>query len=54
MTRDLITGEEEMEKKELITYCGLYFGLCSQLNRVPQQARALQRVIRRCWPMRSG
>jgi len=36
-----------MEKKELVTYCGLYCGLCSQLNRVPRQARALQETMKK-------
>ena len=37
----------EMEKKDLITYCGLYCGLCSQLNRVPKQAKALQETLKK-------
>lgn len=30
-----------MNNLKLVTYCGLYCGLCSQRNRIPQQARTL-------------
>lgn len=31
-----------MDQTELVTYCGLYCGLCAQRGRIPQQARALR------------
>jgi hypothetical protein len=31
-----------MDKKELITYCGLYCGLCSLYTRIPNQAKELK------------
>jgi len=31
----------------LVTYCGLYCGLCAQCCRIPQQARSLQDTMRR-------
>jgi hypothetical protein len=30
-----------------VTYCGLYCGLCSQRNRIPQRARALREAMQR-------
>jgi len=29
----------------LVTYCGLYCGLCAQRSRIPQQARQLQQTL---------
>jgi len=29
----------------LVTYCGLYCGLCAQRSRIPQQARRLQQTL---------
>jgi hypothetical protein len=34
-----------MEKLEQVTYCGLYCGLCTQRNRIPQRARALRETM---------
>ena len=31
-----------MENLGLVTYCGLYCGLCSQRNRIPERARSLR------------
>lgn len=31
-----------MDKLKLLTYCGLYCGLCAQRGRIPQQAAALR------------
>ncbi len=31
----------------LVTYCGLYCGLCAQCNRIPKQAAALRETMRR-------
>lgn len=31
-----------MDKLEQVTYCGLYCGLCSHRNRIPQRARMLR------------
>jgi hypothetical protein len=32
---------------ELVTYCGLYCGLCAQRGRIPQQASMLRETMRR-------
>jgi hypothetical protein len=31
-----------MDKLEQVTYCGLYCGLCSHRNRIPERAKSLQ------------
>jgi len=31
-----------MDKLEQVTYCGLYCGLCSQRNRIPERAKSLR------------
>jgi hypothetical protein len=35
------------DKLRLVEYCGLYYGLCAQRNRIPQQAKALQDSLRK-------
>lgn len=35
----------EQDFLRLVTYCGLYCGLCAQHNRIPQQARQLQKSL---------
>jgi len=40
-----------MTDLSLVTYCGLYCGLCSSRARIPGQAQALQETMRReGWP----
>jgi hypothetical protein len=39
--------EGSMDKLEQVTYCGLYCGLCSQRNRIPQRARALRQFMQK-------
>lgn len=34
-----------MEKLKLVTYCGLYCGLCTARNRIPCQAEALRETM---------
>jgi len=34
-----------MDDLKLVTYCGLYCGLCSERSRVPEQARALRDTV---------
>ncbi|MBC7256453.1 MAG: DUF3795 domain-containing protein [Chloroflexi bacterium] len=36
-----------MADMRLVTYCGLYCGLCAQCNRIPKQAAALRETMRR-------
>ena len=35
-----------MDKKQLVTYCGMYCGLCSWRTRIPQRASALAETLR--------
>jgi hypothetical protein len=35
----------EKDSLRLVTYCGLYCGLCAERARVPQQARQLRRTL---------
>lgn len=34
-----------MDKLKLVTYCGLYCGLCTAHNRIPRQAKALRETM---------
>ncbi len=36
-----------MDDLELVTYCGLYCGLCGQRNRTPRQAASLRETMRK-------
>lgn len=36
-----------MANLELVTYCGLYCGLCTTRNRIPKQAEALRESMRK-------
>ena len=36
-----------MPDLQLVTYCGLYCGLCAQRNRIPERARTLQDAMRK-------
>ncbi len=36
-----------MDKLEQVAYCGLYCGLCSQRNRIPEQARSLRHSMQK-------
>jgi hypothetical protein len=36
-----------MDKPEQVTFCGLYCGLCSTRNRIPQRARALHESMQK-------
>jgi hypothetical protein len=39
------------EQLELVTYCGLYCGLCAERTRIPQHAAALQAaMVEEGWP----
>lgn len=35
-----------MPDLKLVTYCGLYCGLCSQKNRIPQKAKDLHNIMK--------
>ena len=37
----------KMTDLRLITYCGLYCGLCAQRNRIPKRARNLQEAMKK-------
>ncbi len=39
-------SEDVMKDLHLVTYCGLYCGLCAQCCRIPQRARSLQDAMR--------
>ncbi len=34
-----------MDDLKLVTYCGLYCGLCAERSRIPERARALREVL---------
>ena len=36
---------EDMDKLKLVTYCGLYCGLCAQRGRIPKEADVLRESI---------
>jgi hypothetical protein len=40
------TEASPMDNKELVTYCGLYCGLCDWRTRIPQRAAALRESLR--------
>ena len=40
------TKEDRMTDLRLVTYCGLYCGLCAQRNRIPRRAESLREAMR--------
>jgi hypothetical protein len=36
-----------MDKHSLVAYCGLYCDLCSQRTKVPEQAKALMKIMKK-------
>ena len=40
------TEAHPMDNKDLVTYCGLYCGLCDYHARIPQRAAALRESLR--------
>ena len=43
---DEVESELNEEHLKYLTYCGLYCGLCSERNRIPQRARLLKEAMR--------
>ena len=39
--------EEEMDQKTLVTYCGFYCGLCSEITKIPENARVLMEELKK-------